>query len=225
MGDSGQQAKSILIIRECTNVSCQSSVLKGVFMTNKTLFWSFYVNFCTFCASLRLIRTVFTRPKTCLPREIVKRLPREIAKRYLTGVISLGCNPWLKSRKVKLNVNRVLTRVYDKMDTWSIRKNEPKTNPNEPKVKIGKINITIYITKGYDKTGNSAPNKTNPKQTQPVVSLSNLFQTVHLLIDGMKHNYLPVALFPLTSPAARYYNGIFSQLSCFRRQMKGFGNE
>jgi hypothetical protein len=133
MGDSGQQAKSILIIRECTNVSCQSSVLKGVFMTNKTLFWSFYVNFCTFCASLRLIRTVFTRPKTCLPREIVKRLPREIAKRYLTGVISLGCNPWLindlrstkdyvrknklfmqnepKSRKVKLNVNRVLTRV------------------------------------------------------------------------------------------------------------------
>jgi hypothetical protein len=52
------------------------------------------------------------------------------------------------------------------MDTWSIRKNEPKTNPNEAKVKIGKMNITIYITKGYDKTGNSAPKKTNPKQTQ-----------------------------------------------------------
>ncbi len=28
---------------------------------NKTLFWSFYVSFCTFCASLRLTRTVFTR--------------------------------------------------------------------------------------------------------------------------------------------------------------------
>ena len=38
-----------------------------------------------------------------------------------------------KFRKVKLNVNKVLTKDYDKMDTWSIGKNEPKTNPNEPK--------------------------------------------------------------------------------------------
>ncbi len=38
-----------------------------------------------------------------------------------------------KFRKVKLNVNKVLTRDYVQMDTWSIRKNEPKTNPNEPK--------------------------------------------------------------------------------------------
>jgi hypothetical protein len=38
-----------------------------------------------------------------------------------------------KFQKVKLNVNKVLTTDYDKMDTWSIRKNEPKTNPNEPK--------------------------------------------------------------------------------------------
>jgi hypothetical protein len=37
-----------------------------------------------------------------------------------------------KFRKVKFNVNDVLTADYDKMDTWSIRKNEPKTNPNEP---------------------------------------------------------------------------------------------
>jgi hypothetical protein len=26
-------------------------------------------------------------------------------------------------RKVKLNVNKVLTKDYDRMDTWSIRKN------------------------------------------------------------------------------------------------------
>jgi len=38
-----------------------------------------------------------------------------------------------KSRKVKLNVTIILTRKYDKLDTWSIGKNEPKTNPNEPK--------------------------------------------------------------------------------------------
>jgi hypothetical protein len=44
------------------SVICRlSSVLRGVLMTNKTLFWSFYVSFCTFYASLRLTRTVFTR--------------------------------------------------------------------------------------------------------------------------------------------------------------------
>jgi hypothetical protein len=30
-----------------------------------------------------------------------------------------------KFRKVKLNVNRVLTRDYDQMDTWSIRITKP----------------------------------------------------------------------------------------------------
>ncbi len=43
-----------------------------------------------------------------------------------------------KIRKVKFNVTKVLTRNYDLMDTWSIRKNEPKTNPNEPKFKKAK---------------------------------------------------------------------------------------
>jgi hypothetical protein len=54
-----------------------------------------------------------------------------------------------KFRKVKLNVNKVLTKDYDQMDTWSIRKNKPKqtqtkpnqtqykpnTNPNKPNFK------------------------------------------------------------------------------------------
>jgi hypothetical protein len=38
-----------------------------------------------------------------------------------------------KFRKSQMNVNKVLTMDYERMDTWSIRKNEPKTNPNEPK--------------------------------------------------------------------------------------------
>ncbi len=37
-----------------------------------------------------------------------------------------------KFRKVKLNVTKVLTKDYDQMDTWSIRKNEPKRTQNEP---------------------------------------------------------------------------------------------
>jgi hypothetical protein len=34
-----------------------------------------------------------------------------------------------KFRKSQMNVNKVLTKNYDKKDTWSIGKNEPKTNP------------------------------------------------------------------------------------------------
>ncbi len=37
-----------------------------------------------------------------------------------------------KFRKSQMNVNKVLTKDYEIMDTWSSGKNEPKTNPNEP---------------------------------------------------------------------------------------------
>jgi DNA-binding PadR family transcriptional regulator len=59
-----------------------------------------------------------------------------------------------KFRKVKLNVTKVLTTDYVQMDTWSIRKNEPKTNPNEPKTN------PILAQKTTQQT------QTNPKQTQ-----------------------------------------------------------
>jgi hypothetical protein len=36
-------------------------------------------------------------------------------------------------RKSQVNVNVFIKSNYVQMDTWSIRKNEPKTNPNEPK--------------------------------------------------------------------------------------------
>jgi hypothetical protein len=49
-----------------------------------------------------------------------------------------------KFRKVKLNVNKVLTMDYEQMDTWSIGKNKPNTKPIQ--------------------TQNKA--KTNPIQTQ-----------------------------------------------------------
>jgi hypothetical protein len=38
-------------------------------------------------------------------------------------------------RKVKFNVNKVLIKDYDQMDTWSIRKNKPKTNPIQSQFK------------------------------------------------------------------------------------------
>jgi hypothetical protein len=56
-----------------------------------------------------------------------------------------------KFQKVKLNVNKVLTKDYEKMDTWSIGKNEPKTNPNEPKtnpIKANKMPMLTYTVYG-----------------------------------------------------------------------------
>ncbi len=43
--------------------------------------------------------------------------------------------------KAQMNVNKVLTKDYEKKDTWSIGKNEPKTNPNEPNTNPIKANI------------------------------------------------------------------------------------
>jgi len=39
-------------------------------------------------------------------------------------------------RKSQMNVSKVITRDYDKKDTWSSGKNEPKTNPNEPNLSL-----------------------------------------------------------------------------------------
>ncbi|NIT60824.1 MAG: hypothetical protein GWN00_32840, partial [Aliifodinibius sp.] len=38
-----------------------------------------------------------------------------------------------KFKKVKLNVNKVLTMDYVQLDTWSIRKKQSQTNPNKAK--------------------------------------------------------------------------------------------
>ena len=165
-------------------------------MTNKTLFWSFYVSFCAFCVPLRLTRTVFswllkkaismalwTKAILCgksslleqsMPRTPSRQIQNQCNLRnlrlknsclyslYLCAFLWLKNmfnqrNPRLindlrstkdyvrnyklflqnepKFRKSQMNVSDLLTREYDKMDTWSSGKNEPKTNPNEPKTK------------------------------------------------------------------------------------------
>jgi hypothetical protein len=57
-----------------------------------------------------------------------------------------------------MNVTDLLTREYDKMDTWSIGKNEPKTNPNEPKTNPKRTQTNPKRTQNEPKT--------NPIQTQ-----------------------------------------------------------
>ena len=52
------------------------------------------------------------------------------------------------------------------------------------------MNISSVITKDYENKSNWTLGENKPNQTQPVVSLSNLFQTGHLLVNRMKPKFL-----------------------------------
>ena len=87
---------------------------------------------------------------------------------YSTNVeCSLQIHPFLKNKanfqKSQVDVNRVLTREYEQMDTWSIGKNKAKTKP---------------IQSQYKPNTNPIRTQYKAKQTQSVVSLSNLFQAL-----------------------------------------------
>ena len=138
-------------------------------MDNKTLFWSFYDNFCAFCASLWLIKHLFRclkikvcpkglhsftfsfqslipRPSSLTPNPS-PLAPNVIVRKYLrvdkalyncretfTDVMdSLQIKLFLQNepnfRKSQVNVNKVITKDYEKKDTWLSGKNEPNTNP------------------------------------------------------------------------------------------------
>ena len=99
-------------------------------------------------------------PSPLAPNVIVRKFLRlYICRDKITDVMSaLQIHLFMQNepnfRKVKSNVNKVLTKDYVQMDTWSIRKNEPKTNPNEPKTN------PILADKTPIRT------QTNPIQTQ-----------------------------------------------------------
>jgi hypothetical protein len=110
----------------------------------------FLCAFCAFCASLRL--------KIRLPREIVKSYLTGVKSAFIirgnplltndlrarkalyncretfTDVMSaLQIGPFCSNkpnfRKSQMNVSKVITTDYDNMDTWSIGKNKPNSNP------------------------------------------------------------------------------------------------
>ncbi|MGB2807139.1 MAG: hypothetical protein WBC22_05340 [Sedimentisphaerales bacterium] len=160
----------------------------------KVLFWSIFADFCTFCASLWLIKHLFrrllkkavsmalwTKANLCVKSSLLEQsLPRTpiwpktsmiSASKNLYNLLLKICvicgknlrnlrlindlraykalynckdtftdvmktlqnNLFMQNkanfRKVKLNVNKVLTRGYDQMDTWSSGKKQSQTNP------------------------------------------------------------------------------------------------
>jgi len=97
-------------------------------------------------------------------RNLCPRYPRLIndlclynCRENITNVVSalqikLFLQNKAKFQKVKSNVNQVLTKDYEQMDTWSIRKNKAKTNPNEPKTNPILANKTPERTQFKAKT-------------------------------------------------------------------------
>jgi len=81
-------------------------------------------------------------------------------------------------RKSQVNVTAFITMNYAQMDTWSIRKNEPKTNPNEPNFKpnFPTPNSQIYPI-SHQRTMNKEQ-RTNNKQTQCSPAISVAGQTL-----------------------------------------------
>ena len=71
---------------------------------------------------------------------LINDLRLYICRDKITNVVSalqihLFLQNKAKFKKVKSNVNKVVTRDYEQMDTWSIRKNKPKTNPIQTQFK------------------------------------------------------------------------------------------
>jgi len=69
-----------------------------------------------------------------------------------------------------MNVNKVLTKDYEKKTLGEHGKNEPKTNPNEANFQKAQMFVTTFQAEVYENKSNWAicENKanTNPKRTQ-----------------------------------------------------------
>ncbi len=66
-------------------------------------------------------------------------------------------------RKSQMNVNKVLTRDYEKKTLGERGKKQSQTNPIKANFKKAKMNVTSYITKGYE---NKPPIQAPKKQSQ-----------------------------------------------------------
>jgi hypothetical protein len=68
-----------------------------------------------------------------------------------------------KFRKVKLNVNKVLTMDYENKTLSRSGKKQSQTNPNKAKFKKAKMNVTTFLTKEYE---DNPPIRAPKKQSQ-----------------------------------------------------------
>jgi len=105
-------------------------------------------------------------------------------------------------KNIKIGVSSFETSIYEILSAWRGKKqtqNKPNSNPIPERPKM---NVNIFDTKAYNNFLRLPGEKTKPIQTQ-----TNPISTSHLPQRAkVKHNYSPVALFPLTSSGLRCYN-------------------
>jgi hypothetical protein len=99
-----------------------------------------------------------------------------------------------------------------KLDTWSIRKNEPKTNPNEPNSKKVKMNASKVLTMDYENISNwpiceNEPNSNPIKANLPNAEMNvTYFLTKELrtmICEPRTDNYELIQPNPTCSDLAR----------------------
>jgi len=119
------------------------------------------------------------------------------------------------SPKAQMSVSRVSTMDYEKKTLGESGKNKPNSNPiqsqTNPISEMPKMNVNKVLTKDYENKWLWRLRKNKPN-TNP-----NKAKFTYPKRGRIRHNYLPSALFPLTSSTTRDYNEIFSQISFFQR--------
>jgi hypothetical protein len=95
---------------------------------------------------------------------------------------------------------------------------------NKANFRKGQMTVSPYNTKAYENLWLYQLGKNKANQSQFVFFTAEKAEFAELLLfkdlcqcNWIKHNYLPVALFPLTSSTARDYNEILCLMSCLER--------
>jgi hypothetical protein len=72
-------------------------------------------------------------------------------------------------RNSQMNVNKVLTKDYEKKTLGEHGKNEPKTNPIKANLLNAQMNVSSFLTKDYENISNWAicENEPNTKPIKP----------------------------------------------------------
>jgi hypothetical protein len=89
-------------------------------------------------------------------------------------------------RKSQMNVTDLLTRVYEKMDTWWSGKNEPKTNPIKANFTSPKSSRKAELFNGVYKPGNDPREAVICQFAQNTHSISPSIQEAKFSFKAMK---------------------------------------
>jgi hypothetical protein len=138
-----------------------------------------------FCAFLWLTLSVLSRQIRSLPNYQVflwslptyqvgprnLRNPRSIndlrLRKLTYEIIKLFLQNEPNFRKSQMNITDLLTKEYEKMDTWSIGKNEPKRTQNEP-------NLARHQCGGTNPTCSELACPESSRRIEPISVLNNV---------------------------------------------------